>query len=256
LNRSPPGLYRRPAIPIELIGIYRIMTATLVPPTAVSVRRRARLTAREAADVDRSLAGATPAEIVRWARDTFGARLVLTASFADTTLIDIATGVDRDIEVVFLDTGFHFAETLNTVRRAMERYSLNLTVVRPDHDAADVWASGTEACCAARKVAPLDRFLLDHADAWLSGLRRADDPGRAGAPIVSIDKRGLVKVNPMAAMTDDEYDAYIDEHDVVVNTLRFDGYASIGCWPCTEPSTDGRSGRWVGTGKTECGLHI
>src|SRR5690606_253998 len=187
-----------PTIPIEPIGIYRNMAATLVPPTSVSVRRRARLTAGEVTEADRALAEATPAEIVRWARDTFGTRLVLTASFADTTLIDIATRVDADIEVVFLDTGFHFAETLNTVRRAMERYSLNLTVLRPDPGAADVWASGTEACCAARKVAPLDRYLLDHADAWLSGLRRADDPGRAEAPIVSIDKRGLVKVNPMA----------------------------------------------------------
>lgn len=232
------------------------MTATLVPPTAVALRRRAVLTPEQVAEADRALEGATPSEIVRWACNTFGGKLVLTASFADTTLIDIATGVDPDVEVVFLDTGFHFAETLNTVRRAMERYSLNLTVLRPEADAADLWAAGTEACCQARKVAPLERYLLDHADAWLSGLRRADDPARAGAAIVSFDKRGLVKVNPMAAMTDDEYEAYVDEHDVLVNTLQLDGYASIGCWPCTEPSTDGRSGRWAGTGKTECGLHL
>ena len=224
--------------------------------TPVAVRRRSVMTAEEAAAADRMLAGSTPQEIVRWALDTFGHRLVLTASFADTTLIDIATSVDPDIEVAFLDTGFHFAETLNTVRRAMERYSLNLTVLRPAADAADVWAHGSTACCDARKVQPLERYLTSHADAWLSGLRRADDPGRGEAPIVSLDKRGLIKVNPMAAMTDDEYERYVDERDVLVNTLQLDGYASIGCWPCTEPSTDGRSGRWAGSGKTECGLHV
>ncbi len=180
---------------------------------------------------------------------------MLTASFAETTLIDIATSVDPDIEVVFLDTGFHFPETLNAVRRSMERYALNLTVLRPEAAAADVWAAGTEACCEARKKQPLERYMVEHADAWLSGLRRADDPGRADAPIVSIDRRGLVKVNPIVAMSDEEYDAYVLDHDVVVNTLRYDGYASIGCWPCTEPAAD-RSGRWAGSGKTECGLHL
>jgi phosphoadenosine phosphosulfate reductase len=223
--------------------------------TAVAVRRRSVMTAAQAAEADRMLAGATPHEIVRWALDTFGRRLVLTASFADTTLIDIATSVDADVEVVFLDTGFHFAETLNTVRRAMERYALNLTVLRPAADAPDVWAAGSGACCDARKVRPLDEYLSGHADAWLSGVRRADDPGRAAAPIVSVDKRGLVKINPMAEMTDEQYDRYIDERDVLINTLQLDGYASIGCWPCTEPSTDGRAGRWAGSGKTECGLH-
>lgn len=225
-------------------------------PTAVTLRRRSVLSPEQAVQADRALAGAAPHEIVRWAVDTFGRRLVLTASFADTMLIDIATRVDPDIEVVFLDTGFHFAETLNTVRRAMERYSLNLTVLRPETGSPDVWAHGTQACCDARKVAPLDRYLGESADAWLSGLRRADDPGRADAPIVSIDKRGLVKVNPIAGMTDAEHSRYVDEHDVLINTLQLDGYASIGCWPCTEPSTDGRAGRWAGSGKTECGLHL
>lgn len=229
--------------------------ATQSAAATVEIRRRCALSAGEVARADRELAGATPQEIVRWAAATFGRRLVLTASFADTTMIDIATSVEPDIEVVFLDTGFHFAETLNAVRRAMDRYALNLTVLRPDADAADVWAAGSEACCRARKVAPLDDYLTGHADAWLSGLRRADDPGRAGAPIVSIDRRGLVKVNPIAAMSDEDYDAYVLAHDVLVNTLQLDGYGSIGCWPCTEPS-EGRAGRWAGSGKTECGLHL
>lgn len=221
----------------------------------VVLRRRALLTTDEVDALSAELESATPHEIVRRAVQLFGRRLAMTASFADTTLIDIATSVDPDIEVVFIDTGFHFAETLNTVRRAMERYALNLTVLRPDAAAADVWADGSDACCAARKVDPLQRYLPHHADAWLSGLRRDDSPERADAPIVSIDRRGLVKFNPLANMGDAAYDAYIDDHDVIVNTLQLDGYASIGCWPCTEPSTDGRSGRWGGT-KTECGLHL
>jgi phosphoadenosine phosphosulfate reductase len=223
--------------------------------TTVAVRRRTALTAAEIAEADAMLAGAAPDEIVAWAVATFGRRLVLTASFQDTTLIDIASRVDPDIEVVFLDTGFHFAETLNLVKRAMDRYALNLTVLRPEHDAADLWAAGSEACCAARKVAPLERYLVGHADAWLSGLRRADHRARAAAPIVSADARGLVKVNPMAAMSDDDYWRYVADHDVLINTLHLDGYSSIGCWPCTEPATDGRAGRWAGRDDKECGLH-
>ena len=224
-------------------------------PIAVTVRPRAALSVTELDDLSDRLESMTPHEIVGWASRRFGRRLAMTASFADTTLIDVAIAVDPDIEVIFFDTGFHFAETLNTVRRAMERYSLNLTVLRPAADAPDVWADGSEACCSARKVDPLDAYLPLHADAWLSGLRRADSPERADTPIVSIDRRGLVKVNPLANMTDAEYDTFVAEHDVVVNTLSFDGYASIGCWPCTEPSTDGRAGRWGGS-KTECGLHL
>lgn len=235
------------------------MTATLTSiehsPAPVAVRRRAALTPDQVTEANALLEGRTPEEIVAWALATFGRRLVLTASFAETTLIDIATGVDPDVEVIFLDTGFHFAETWGAVKRAMERYALNLTVLRPAADAADVWAAGSGACCQARKKDPLDRYLADHADAWLSGLRRADDPGRADAPIVSVDARGLVKVNPIVAMSDEEYERYNLDHDVVVNTLKFDGYASIGCWPCTEPAAD-RSGRWAGSGKTECGLHL
>lgn len=223
--------------------------------TPVTLRSRPTLDETELELINARLEHVSPAEIVAWAHDRFGARLAMTASFADTTLIDIATSVAPDVEVIFLDTGFHFAETLNTVRRAMERYALNLTVLRPPAGAADVWAHGSDACCAARKVDLLDDHLVGRVDAWLSGVRRADSSERADTPIVSIDRRGLVKINPMANMTDDEHDRYVADHDVLVNTLHYDGYASIGCWPCTEPSADGRSGRWGGS-KTECGLHL
>lgn len=218
----------------------------------------ARLGRRALAELNARFEEAPAEEVVEWAATTFGDRLCLTASFADTVLIDVATRVVPDIAVLFLDTGFHFAETLETVRRAMVHYSLNLHVVRPEGGAADMWRDGTDACCRDRKVAPLDSALVGRFDAWLSGLRRADHPGRASTPVVEIDRRGMVKVNPLAAWTDEQVDHYIRTHDVLVNPLAYQGYPSIGCWPCTEPVTDPnapRSGRWSGL-KAECGIHV
>jgi phosphoadenosine phosphosulfate reductase len=208
-------------------------------------------------DLALRLEGAPPADVIGWAVETFGRQLCLTASFADTLLIDLATSVEPDIEVVFCDTGFHLAETLATVRRAQVRYGLNLTVLRPRDETSDVWADGPDACCALRKVEPLDRHLRSGYRAWLSGLRRADSPGRADTPVVQVDHRGLVKVNPIAAWSDEQVARYLHSHDVLVNPLVAEGYTSIGCWPCTEPATPGdpRSGRWAGFAKTECGLH-
>jgi phosphoadenosine phosphosulfate reductase len=210
------------------------------------------------ASVAARLEDASASEIVEWAIGTFGRRICVTASMADTLLVDIATKVDPDIEVVFLDTGFHFAETLQTLRRAQARYQLNVRVERPAARTPDLFAVGTDGCCAARKVALLDRALADK-DAWITGLRRSESPTRAATPVVSVDNRGLVKVCPIARWSDDDVDRYIAEHDVIVNPLQFEGYPSIGCWPCTVPVLDGsdpRSGRWAGTGKTECGLHL
>lgn len=223
-------------------------------PTSVAIRPRPRLSESDVCDANMMLEHERAEEIISWAVEAFGPRLLMTASFADTLLIDLATQVEPDIEVVFLDTGFHFAETLDTVRRAMDRYRLNLTVLRPDASASDVWADGSEACCAARKVGPLDAHLRGNADAWLSGLRRSDSPARANTPIVMIDGRGLVKVNPIADWTDEHVASYVADHPIMVNPLANEGYSSIGCWPCTEPSV-GRDGRWTDSTKTECGLH-
>lgn len=196
--------------------------------------------------------------VVQWALRTFGSRIAIAASMADTVLVHLATQIDPDVEVVFLDTGFHFSETLVTLRRAQSKYRLNLRVERAAPDAPDLFEVGTEGCCAARKVALLDRALIDK-DAWITGLRRSEASTRAAAPIVSRDNRGLVKVCPLATWTDDDVQRYIADNDVIVNPLQFEGYPSIGCWPCTEPVLDGedaRAGRWRGTGKTECGLHF
>ncbi len=225
--------------------------------TPVALRTAARWSAADAAAMSARFEGSHPGEIIRWAVDEFGARLSLSASFADTLLIDLAVAVEPDIEVVFIDTGFHFAETLATVRRAMARYALNLTVLRPAPTAADVWGHGTDTCCGSRKVAPLERHLVANADAWLSGLRRNDSSQRAEAPIIGLDLRGLVKVNPLAGWSAEAIERHMLENNVLVNPLAFDGYPSIGCWPCTDPAdpTDPRSGRWAGSSKTECGLH-
>lgn len=197
-------------------------------------------------------------DIVAWSIDTFGTRLCVAASMADTVLIDVATKVNPDIEVVFLDTGFHFPETLLTVRKAQQRYQLNLRVERAKPTVGDLFTLGTDGCCAARKVAVLDRVMADK-DGWLTGLRRAESDARATAPILSRDKRGVVKVCPLANWTDDQVMQYTIEHDVIVNPLQYQGYPSIGCWPCTSKVAEGddpRSGRWAGSGKNECGLHL
>jgi phosphoadenosine phosphosulfate reductase len=177
---------------------------------------------------------------------------------ADTVLVHMATKIDPDVEVVFLDTGFHFSETLVTLRRAQSRYHLNLRVERAAPSAPDLFEVGTEGCCAARKVALLDRALIDK-DAWMTGVRRSEASTRAATSILSRDSRGLVKVCPLATWSDEDVDRYIADNDVIVNPLQNEGYPSIGCWPCTEPVLDGedpRAGRWRGTGKTECGLHF
>lgn len=208
--------------------------------------------------INRDLEGRSAHEILRWAFATFGSRIAVAASMADTVLVHLATQVDPDVEVIFLDTGFHFQETLLTVRRAQSRYRLNLRVERPEPTAPDLFAVGTEGCCAARKVAVLDR-ALEGKDAWLTGLRRAEAATRAGTPIVTFDKRGLVKVCPLVDWSDDDVERYIAEHNLVVNPLLSQGYPSIGCWPCTEAVADGddpRAGRWAGSSKTECGLHF
>jgi phosphoadenosine phosphosulfate reductase len=205
---------------------------------------------------DLETAGAS--EIVAWAVDVFGETLCLAASMADAVLIDVATRVDPFIEVVFLDTQYHFPETLRTAERVRTRYDLRLVVLHPDVEPDERWRHDMDACCRARKVVPLDRHL-DGRAAWMSGMRRADSAQRSSTRIVHRDRRGLVKVNPLATWTDEDVAAYVAEHDVIVNPLLFDGYPSIGCWPCTgrvEPGGDARAGRWAGTSKTECGLHL
>jgi phosphoadenosine phosphosulfate reductase len=201
---------------------------------------------------------ATPTRIIRWAVEEFGTRLAVTASMTDAVLIDLATRVDPGIEVVFIDTGYHFPETLETVEAVRRRYGLNLRIMTVAQQEESLWEADPENCCSAVKVGQLDRALADK-DAWMSGLRRAEAPTRANAPIVGRDIRGLIKVNPLATWSDVDVRGYIADHDVPVNPLLDRGYLSIGCMPCTrpvQPGEDARAGRWSGSDRTECGLHI
>ncbi len=208
-------------------------------------------------ELSTSFERAPATEIIRWAVDTFGDRLCMTASMTDAVLVDLAVQVDPHIEVVFIDTGYHFAETLETLETVRRRYGLNLRLMTvPAHD-EELWKLDPENCCSAVKVGQLDRALASK-DAWMSGLRRVESPTRANAPIVARDLRGLVKVNPIATWSDLDVDGYIRDHEIPVNPLLQQGYPSIGCWPCTKPVVQGedpRSGRWAGLDKTECGLH-
>ena len=172
--------------------------------------------------------------------------------------IDIAVAVDPTIEVIFLDTGSHFDETLEYVEAVRTRYDLNLTIAHPVDD-ADAHPCGTAQCCEFRKVRPL-RQALSGKDAWITGLKRSDAATRRHAPIVSYDENwGMVKINPLATWTHQDLVGYAQDHDIPQHPLRAQGYVSIGCAPTTRPVADGddlRSGRWADTDKVECGLHL
>jgi phosphoadenosine phosphosulfate reductase len=208
-----------------------------------------------------------PAEdIVEWAVATFGERFCIASSMGDAVLAHLASRVAPGIDVVFLDTGYHFAETIGTRDAVDATLPVNLVNVTPEQSVAeqdaaygkDLFARDPDLCCALRKVQPLARSL-DRYDAWATGLRRAETHNRVIAPVVGWDEtKQKVKVAPLARWTDEEVARYVVENDVLVNPLQYDGYPSIGCWPCTrrvEPGADPRSGRWAGTGKTECGIH-
>ena len=215
------------------------------------------LTDAELAELNETFEHESAGAIIRWAVDSFHPHLCLAASMTDAVLIDLAVSVEPSIEVVFIDTGYHFPETLETVERVRRRYGLNLRIMTVAAHDEELWKLDPENCCSAVKVGQLDRALQGKA-AWMSGLRRAEAPTRAQAPIVARDLRGLVKVNPIATWTDVDVEGYVRDHDVPVNPLVERGYPSIGCMPCTKPVADGehaRSGRWNGNGKMECGLH-
>jgi phosphoadenosine phosphosulfate reductase len=196
--------------------------------------------------------------IVAWAVERFGPRLAMASSFQDAVLIDIAVQVDPDIEVIFLDTGSHFPETLAYVETVRQRYDLNLTVTQPAAG-ADQWPCGTAQCCEYRKVRPLKQ-ALGGKEAWVTGLKRVDAPTRRDAPIVSYDDAwGLVKVNPLATWTDQDVTGYAADHGIPEHPLVSRGYLSIGCAPTTRPvgaGEDPRAGRWADSDKVECGLHL
>jgi phosphoadenosine phosphosulfate reductase len=234
---------------------------------------RLRTPARSAAELRElaSIAGPelelAPAElIIEWAVDTFGDRFCVTSSMADAVLADLAGRVAPGVDVVFLDTGYHFAETIGTRDAVEATLPVNVVTAKPAQTVAeqdqaygkDLYKTDPDLCCALRKVAPL-RDALETYDAWATGLRRDETHNRVIAPVVGWDEgKGKVKVSPLARWSESDVARYIEENNVLVNPLQYDGYPSIGCWPCTRrvaPGEDKRSGRWAGTNKTECGIH-
>jgi phosphoadenosine phosphosulfate reductase len=201
-----------------------------------------------------------PAQMVRWLVDTFplDRLIVASAMTSDTVLVDVVARVAPGIEVVFLDTGYHFAETLDTVRAVGEKYPIKLTVTPADPIGDELYKTDVDACCHQRKVVPLETALAGRLG-WISGVRRSDSAVRADTPFVHRDRRGIVKLNPLAAWTDADLLTYATIHEVPLNPLLDQGYPSIGCQPCTRKPVDGedaRAGRWSGNAKTECGLHL
>ena len=218
-----------------------------------------------AQDAACDLEEASAHEIIRWAARTFGERFAVTASMADGVLSHVAGEAVPGITVLFLDTGYHFAETIGTRDAIAATYPVKVETIMhplrvPEHEAeyGRLYEIDPDLCCAIRKVWPLDRALRPY-DAWAGGVRRAESTTRSDTPVVAWDaKRRKVKVNPLATWSDAQVDAYVAEHGILVNPLREIGYTSIGCEPCTRPVATGedpRSGRWSGRAKTECGIH-
>lgn len=198
---------------------------------------------------------ATAEEVLAWAIREYHPELTIATSLEDTVLIELAYGVEPEVEFFFLETGFHFEETLRVAYRVRRRYpGLNLVMLEPV-DSPAVWSEdGYEACCNARKVLPMNHHLRTKR-AWVTGIKRVDAPTRAHTRHVEWDAaRGLVKVNPLARWTDRDIADYVAEHGLTAHPLKSRGYGSIGCAPCTIPG-EGRAGRWAGSGKVECGLH-
>lgn len=205
--------------------------------------------------------------VIAWAVREFGPYMAVASSMQDTVLSHLVSEQFPFVDVLFGDTGYHFAETLGT-RGAVEiELDVNVVDVRPELTVAEQDARygpklhdrDPGACCAMRKVAPMKKALESY-EAWATGVRREETAARANAQLVSWDERnGVVKINPIAAWTEEQVADYANRHGLVINPLLTDGYPSVGCEPCTArplPGEDARSGRWAGLDKDECGLHV
>ncbi len=214
----------------------------------------------ELEQLSHSFESSHPLDIVRWAHDRFGEELVATVSFEDPVLAHLMATGAPGADVVMIDTQYLFAETHWYANELSRRLELNVRVEHPLPSVTpdNLWQRDTAACCNARKVEPLQRILAPKS-AWVTGVRRADGPTRANAPIVSWDDtRTVVKINPLATLSDEDMALYAQLHELPANPLSERGFPSIGCWPCTRPVAPGedkRAGRWSGQAKTECGLH-
>ena len=216
----------------------------------------------------RELGDDAPAlDVVQWAAQNFPGTLAVACSMADAVLPHVVSRVLPGVDVLFLDTGYHFAETMGTRDAVAATMDVTVVDVVPELSVAeqderygpDLWSRDPAACCRLRKVEPLARALSGY-EAWATGVRREDAPTRTRTPLIGWDStHEIVKINPLAAWSMDDLTGYADQHGVLINPLLYDGYPSIGCAPCTarvKPGDDPRSGRWAGFTKTECGIHL
>ena len=213
------------------------------PTSPMSVESLRAVAARGAVELD----GASAADVLAWTDAHFGSDYVVTSNMQDGVLVDMAARVRPGVHVLFLDTGYHFAETIGTRDAVESVYDITIINVTPEHTVAeqdrllgkDLFAREPGECCRLRKVVPLRRALAGYS-AWVTGIRRVDSPTRADSPVITFDEAfNLVKVNPLAAWTDADMQAYIDTNGILVNPLVEEGYPSIGCAPCTAKPADG-----------------
>ncbi|MDX5592454.1 phosphoadenylyl-sulfate reductase [Pseudovibrio sp. SPO723] len=240
----------------------------MAQPNVAEAHGKEELLAVEAASYDRRFGGRGAKEILRIAiNDLFKGQITLVSSFgADSSvLLHLVSEIDRDIPVVFVDTGKLFGETKRYRDELIEKLGLrNVVSVKPaPEDLAvydpkgNLWLSDNDQCCHIRKVLPLKRALSDF-DAWISGRKRHQSATRTSLPFFEVDE-GRIKVNPLADWTATEILQYAKDHDLPPHPLVAEGYPSIGCMPCTDkvaPGEDPRSGRWRGMNKIECGIHL
>jgi phosphoadenosine phosphosulfate reductase len=229
----------------------------------------ATFSAEEIAAANQELEGQPAEEILRWAVQTFHPRLTMATAFGaeGCCLLHLLAEIEPEVRVFNLDTGYQFAETLELRERIKERYGIEVEMIRPELSVAEYEAEHggplyrirPDQCCHDRKLIPLRKAVVGY-DAWVSAIRGDQTAQRAAASVVQWDaKFGLVKINPLLGWTRKTVWDFVLKHDVPYNPLHDQGYPSIGCWPCTRPVGEGedeRAGRWAGTGKKECGLHV
>ena len=209
-----------------------------------------------------ALRGTPPEEVLRWALETFPRRTALTVSFGGpgVVLAHMLGRIDKTVPIYFLDTGFHFPQTLEFKARFTEQYGLNVIDLKPATDPGPLYQTDPDRCCWIRKVEPMQRTLPEF-DAWVSALRADQAKTRSAIEVLEYhdaDGHALVKVYPLASWSRDTVWQYIRENQIPYHPLHDSGFTSIGCWPCTRatrPGEDERAGRWSGMAKTKCGLH-
>jgi phosphoadenosine phosphosulfate reductase len=220
--------------------------------------------------IDLAAAVGNAKTIIRSTVDTYPGRVTLSCSFGGPSgmaLLDLALQIEPQLSVFVADTELLFPETYALMERVERRYGITIERVRPALSVAQqgavhgdaLWARNPDACCDLRKVQPLREHLRDY-DAWMTAIRRDQSSTRAALKTRSWDAVAeVVKVAPLADWTEDDVWSYVQERDVPVNTLHFDGYPSIGCTSCTRrvaPDEQRRAGRWSGFEKIECGIHV